>query len=1199
MKLTPRHIPKFQTGNNLWYQNLVGRDYDPNNYTYNYDTSTLVDGDMGDQVFKPWLSNIAGYDKGRYVPTSGHGAFGVGGSHYNYTKGVEGQNYYQKFGKDILDENGNFTEMGKQWAKAVDALIPASNHLARFYDDKGNLRTSWSTGHNDAHGRAPKTYNSLRDYVNAVRNDQILGARHNVFLNKGKRYFYKDQNGVEHWVNPEDIGNYSVSKDPIRSNWNNDHTIYWDDYELTGPGNGPENPTTDPARGSIVGRHTPGNKFDLNTLREGFSKIAPDLLKAGRLALGLNTNRRMYEEQLKASEPQLQGSYHTYRQVVGDEGTKQAYYRRAAEGETRAAQPWTSDSDRQMAYNMEARRVGNELRAQGDLADNQEIRRTSDESNQHQWQNIARDNQIANHNYLARLQAEAQKHLLASNRLAADYTSLNNYLLGYETERERAKQEANNLATQAYMLDSENKLLNDSSYQALYSKVQDEYNKALERHTNANGDIDYIAARNDPEFKKAQLAFQNRQYQMRRQQLLDLYNIRTNRGFLGFAKNGMKVTFKTKDDLLYKTAKDAVDHYRRMVKMSDSSMLRSFKKPIKLVGPPKSTVKMQTGGVAPFVVYTPAPSGVETSTSSQVDNSLARQQAAASTKKSDKGDSTLDVIKDLFKGLEGLPADVNGVYKNMQAFLERSRALGTEIDADDLASIYLQNMQQINNIKFSKNNYDAAYKHAESMDALDEFAVNDAGQFLAQNTNGDLEYKSWEEIKKGGWNPLTNNQVLNIRAYSKEYMLGKGDMSLLTVVNKGIGVTKIAEFIKSNMPKLGSDEQTIEGYTKKQSNDIAQGFQQLLQDAPDGEFKWQKKTEEQKKQIQAAFGYMKAILPKNMRAILKAHADTQGITTDQMLASLLAANASSTNDLTFDAVTGKAAKGTNGSGGSDKGELKLDAASALISGVGYSTPIEFNTGSSYAVTVNARESVLQKHSGENMGNGITLQDATQSTLSGVLDWNKATIGGSRIIPTAYSHILINNGEVAGVDLPVGSDKSVPNFEMLKQLEKLDDELLKSGIQDVPENWQQVNQLCQKLGIPNKYTGPGKLNTHNWNRFAAIQGITDDKALVDKNVILDMLGRANNDVRDLYEEVMKSKPGNSKFKLDSGWFSKTELYQGTIFIPIKQDYVQAALSGGQDISVPKATDLKLKQMGYDQAKAATYKAPTITLEDLKQ
>jgi len=36
-----------------------------------------------------------------------------------------------------------------------------------------------------------------------------------------------------------------------------------------------------------------------------------------------------------------------------------------------------------MAYMMDANRVANELRAQGDLADNQEIRRTSDESNQH------------------------------------------------------------------------------------------------------------------------------------------------------------------------------------------------------------------------------------------------------------------------------------------------------------------------------------------------------------------------------------------------------------------------------------------------------------------------------------------------------------------------------------------------------------------------------------------------------------------------------------------------------------------------------------------------------------------------------------------------------------------------------------------------------------------------------------------------
>jgi hypothetical protein len=50
---------------------------------------------------------------------------------------------------------------------------------------------------------------------------------------------------------------------------------------------------------------------------------------------------------------------------------------------------------------MEAKRVGDEMRAQGDLADNQEIRRTSDESNQHQWANTQRATEVANANTAA------------------------------------------------------------------------------------------------------------------------------------------------------------------------------------------------------------------------------------------------------------------------------------------------------------------------------------------------------------------------------------------------------------------------------------------------------------------------------------------------------------------------------------------------------------------------------------------------------------------------------------------------------------------------------------------------------------------------------------------------------------------------------------------------------------------------------
>jgi hypothetical protein len=40
-----------------------------------------------------------------------------------------------------------------------------------------------------------------------------------------------------------------------------------------------------------------------------------------------------------------------------------------------------------MAQQMEAKRVGDDLRAKGDLADNEMVKRTSDESNAHEWAN--------------------------------------------------------------------------------------------------------------------------------------------------------------------------------------------------------------------------------------------------------------------------------------------------------------------------------------------------------------------------------------------------------------------------------------------------------------------------------------------------------------------------------------------------------------------------------------------------------------------------------------------------------------------------------------------------------------------------------------------------------------------------------------------------------------------------------------------
>jgi len=114
-----------------------------------------------------------------------------------------------------------------------------------------------------------------------------------------------------------------------------------------------------------------------------------------------------------------------------------------------------------------------------------------------------------------------------------------------------------------------------------------------------------------------------------------------------------------------------------------------------------------------------------------------------------------------------------------------------------------------------KNDFDKAKEQATNNDALDEFAVDRAGNVIIQNMDtGDITPMSWNDFKQKNdknLNPLTNRQLLNIRATSPEYAFRNG---LLDIVGNGVGITKISEWIKSNLPKIGATENTLEGYTK-------------------------------------------------------------------------------------------------------------------------------------------------------------------------------------------------------------------------------------------------------------------------------------------------------------------------------------------------------------------------------------------------
>ena len=918
---------------------------------------------------------------------------------------------------------------------------------------------------------------------------------------------------------------------------------------------------------SVDAVHKDHYGFDWNKIREGAQKILtnPNLYATGRLIGNLLNNERVYDEALKGISPVLKQTYNTHRQIVGDEATKQSYYRRAAQGQTKAAQPFTSDADKQMAYQFEAKRVGDELRAQGDLADNQEIRRTSDESNQHQWNNAQRAVEVANANLASINQANSLRHNLLAQKHSAQWSSIDNYLQGIESRKRQKQAEQQSLDDQIFTLQEKSNLASDKEYIDAYNK----YSKIIDANTDkTTGTITWnnttLAAKR--EFEKAQTEAIIRSYQRRKQYYGSI-----------FAKSGTKITKKKKDDLLYKSARDTVEHFRKMSKMSSDAQNRKTPKIEKLTSHPKgNTRKYQQGGTAPFTIYKPVALGGEITTSTQTDTTSSK-----SSKKD--GSDTLDMIKELFKQVigKGLPSDVNNLYVSMQNFLSRAKAFGEDISTEDIASMYLSNMQKLNQIEYLKGKHDEASKAVNENDAVNEFAVDYAGRLVGQKDGKIVYIKSLKDAEEKGVNPLTNGQLLQLRAINPELA---GSIELDQIAANGIGMSKIGAFLKAQLPSLGSSEKTIEGYTKKESNDIKAGLQ-LLKDAPDGDYKYSQYTKSQQDQAKVAINYLKGILPSNMKKVIETRAELGGLSVDGLIGSLVASNVSENSKLEFDAVTGKAGD-KNKEGDLDK--LGINSATQLLLGMSSPREFTFSIGNGNMFNGMARVSSITKD-GNSMGADFTYSDIYKSDLHKNLDLDNASFGDIPINKALKDRIVIDNSTIAGVDLPYTTDRNgriIPDFKMLNRIEEADQEILKAGINPETEP-QKVNEIYAKHNLPIKYGIDNRL-TGNYKRFAVIQ------ATAIEDIFLDKSGLASNGTVSLvsdeeeinkYINEIKKTTGQKEIDMDRPGLGTgdKDVYKGSIFIPIIGDLVDAvSATGGLNVGNYDELRSKYQTKNYNEA-----------------
>lgn len=190
--------------------------------------------------------------------------------------------------------------------------------------------------------------------------------------------------------------------------------------------------------------NTRGVSSGSGAFRQFLGKLDPTtFIQAGRLAGNIWNNNRVAKKTKEGLKPLLLDTYETPRQITGDLATRQFYNNRAADLESLAARPRTSDASLQLAGELEANRQASQLREQGALADNDMIRRTSEAAWQNNAEAVARRSEVANRNRASMLGIDKAKADIDAARMSANWTSLENaakeaeYKLGMNRDRQR------------------------------------------------------------------------------------------------------------------------------------------------------------------------------------------------------------------------------------------------------------------------------------------------------------------------------------------------------------------------------------------------------------------------------------------------------------------------------------------------------------------------------------------------------------------------------------------------------------------------------------------------------------------------------------------------------------------------------------------------------------------------------------------
>ena len=605
--------------------------------------------------------------------------------------------------------------------------------------------------------------------------------------------------------------------------------------------------------------------------------------------------------------------------------------------------------------------------------------------------------------------------------------------------------------------------------------------------------------------------------------------------------------------------------------------------------------KFQQGGTTPpYVAYQPVIVSDKRTTATQEEAAAAKVASD-----SDKGKLTSkDLYTMLKEKLKGLPSDVDAAMWKLQS-VEESLNLDFFHDfTSNIENKYLNALQTMNQLSFSREQYDKALDNVKSNGGLNEAAIDQYGQVYM--TNGkDYKLMSPEEAKQSGWKQMTNQDLLYLRANDPS-LSGKDE--ILNVVNNGIGISQVTKMIQDSIGNLGTNSNSETAYATTQQGQLIQGLNDFIKAAQEtGQYdasiedlyKAQIINKTQAQQASQAIAYIYKTLPQNAKSLLKTR--TEGGTDKEalnLISTLVLSKTSTEKSFSADLEGGPTKKSMSkdaNAGSKDDTDMKTSLPLQIMQDMGESdvAPITIDKGDGIQMSVyGSFFSAVTDKKGDTITNTSLQNMLAQSGLQDIVkNVRNITFGDQKLTPEQLSKITYNNTGVVRAELPVNEDGTV-KLSVLDDFNAAMNEI--KGLGNASR--EQVEAIKVKYHLDQYLKDDGTPNPKHTAPFILTEGYTTEKNGIEDTAYVKHIKNPTDDQIQLIKDSLTVGTGKDAKVPDIDtfdwynpfdWFGTENIYKATIYIPISTNVGAAVRGGNQNLDYNEALKYEMKYRNFQK------------------